>query len=303
VTFRRALGYFLREAASDLWKRRTVNLVSIATIGASLYVVALFALLLLNVGRAVSSWAEESRLSVYLQDSIPESARAALEKRLAGDASVLSFEYVSREEALTRFRRDFPELADLASSLDGNPLPASYEITLEPAAAAPGAVEAVAASFGKEAGVDGVRYDLVWVQRIRSMLHVIGWGGAALGSILLLAAVITISGVIRLNVLARREEIEILRLVGATRGFIRGPFVAEGAFQGIAASLLALGMITATWIAVSQSSSVRGDMLLQAVTGRFLPFWAAPALIAAGLAIGLAGSLFSVRRAMAGPGD
>jgi cell division transport system permease protein len=303
MTFRRALGYFLREAASDLWKRRTVNLVSIATIGASLYVVALFALLLVNVGRAVSSWAEESRLSLYLQDTIPESGRAALEKRLGSDPAVQTFEYVSREQALTRFRKDFPELADLASSLDANPLPASYEITLAPAAAAPGSVEGIAASFGKEAGVDGVRYDLVWVERIRSMLRVIGWGGAILGGILLLAAIITISGVIRLNVLARREEIEILRLVGATRGFIRGPFVAEGAFQGIAASLVALAMIAGTWIAVSQSSFVHGDVLLQAVSGRFLPIWAPPALIAAGLAIGLAGSLFSVRRALASSGD
>jgi len=140
---------------------------------------------------------------------------------------------------------------------------------------------------------------MLWVQRIRAMLKVIGWGGGVLGTILLLAAVITISGVIRLNVLARREEIEILQLVGATRGFIRGPFVAEGAFQGIAASLVALAMIMGTWIAVSQSSFVRNDVLLQAISGRFLPLWAPPALIAAGLAIGLVGSLFSVRRALA----
>jgi len=304
LTIRRALGYFLREAASDFWKRRTVNLVSIATIGASLYIVALFALLLVNVGRAVSSWAEESRLSVYLQDAIPESARAALEKRLGSDSAVRAFEYVSREEALTRFRRDFPDLADLVSSLDTNPLPASYEITLAPnAAAAPGYVATIAASLGQQPGVDGVRYDLVWVQRIRSLLRVLGWGGAFLGAILLGAAIITISGVIRLNVLARREEIEILRLVGATRGFIRGPFVAEGAFQGLAASLLALGGIAGTWIAVSQSSLVRGDLLLQALAGRFLPFWAPLALIAAGLAIGLAGSAFSVRRALVSSGD
>ena len=299
MTLRRTLGYFFREAASDLWKRRTINLVSIATIGASLYVVALFVLLLVNIGRAVSSWAEESRLSVYLQDTIPESARAALEKRLGSDPALRSFEYVTREQALTRFRRDFPELADLASNLDTNPLPASYEITLAPAAAAPAAVQSMAGSYGKEAGVDGVRYDMAWVQRIRALLRVIGWGGAVLGSILLLAAIITISGVIRLNVLARREEIEILRLVGATRGFIRGPFVAEGAFQGIAASLLALAMIAGTWMAVSQSAFVRSDVLLHAISGGFLPLWAVPALVAAGLAIGLIGALFSVRRALA----
>ena len=81
MTLRRSLGYFLREAASDLWKRRTINLVSVATIGASLYVVALFVLLLVNVGRAVSSWAEESRLSVYLQDTIPESVRPSFVRR------------------------------------------------------------------------------------------------------------------------------------------------------------------------------------------------------------------------------
>src|SRR5262249_47950301 len=103
-------------------------------------------------------------------------------------------------------------------------------------------------------------------------------------------------GVIRLNVQARKEEIEILRLVGATRGFIRGPFLVEGAFQGIAASVLSLVLILVTWIWLSGSAPVRGDFLLQGLVGRFLPLWAPPALGGGGPPVVPAGPLFPARR-------
>jgi len=296
MTITRAVRYFLREAASDLWNRRTVNLISIGTIGASLYVAGLFILLTTNIGRVVSSWAEENRVSVYLSDAMADDARARLERRLAGDAAVKSVEFVSKEEALGRFRRDFPDLVDLAVGLGTNPLPASFEVTVRREAVDPRLIEKLAATISAEAGVEGVRYDLAWIRRVRTLLRILGLGGSFLGGILLAAAVITIYGVIRLNVFARREEIEILRLVGATRGFIRGPFLVEGAFQGIAAALLALALIAATWFFVASSRPVRSDLLLAALTSGFLPLWAPPALLAVGLAIGLSGSLFSVRR-------
>ena len=294
---KRALGYFLREAAADLWKRRTVNLVSIATIGATLYVLGIFLVLMTNVTRAVASWAEENRISVYLVDSCSSSERVALEDRIAKDPLVVGVEYVSKEEAFDRFRKDFPDLSDLATGLDTNPLPASFEITLKGKAADPGVAQSFAKSLESLQGVDGVRYDIVWVQRVRSLLKVIGWGGGVLGGILLAASVITISGVIRLNVLARREEIEILRLVGATRGFIRGPFLVEGAFQGAAASVLSIAMIVTTWMVVTSSARVRSDFLLSALAGGVMPLWMPAVLLGIGLAVGLAGSLLSVRRA------
>ncbi len=297
MKLRRSLGYFLREAAADLWKRRTVNLVSIATIGATLYVLGIFLVLMTNVTRVVSSWAEENRISVYLVDNCPAGDRVALEERISKDPAVGAVEYVSKEEALDRFRKDFPDLADLATGLDANPLPASFEITFKGRSADASAVEAFSAGLEKQPGVDGVRYDIVWVRRVRSLLKVIGWGGGILGAILLSASMITISGVIRLNVLARREEIEILRLVGATRGFIRGPFLVEGAFQGAAASVLAFGLILATWLAVSSSARVKSDFLLQLLAGGSMPVWMPAALLGIGLAVGLAGSLVSVRRA------
>src|SRR5439155_9540148 len=179
--------------------------------------------------------------------------------------------------------------------------PASIEITVRKDEADGATIEALAGSLAKEPGVEGVRYDLEWVRRVRSLLRILGVGGGILGGILIVAAVITIYGVIRLNVLARRDEIEILRLVGATRGFIRGPFLVEGAFQGMAASVVAVGLIAATWAFLSSNPQVRADMLLVALVGRFLPIWAPPALLGLGLAVGLVGSLFSVRRAFGGP--
>lgn len=301
MRIRRALGYFFREAASDLWKRRTVNLISISTIGATLYVVGLFLVMMANLGRVVSSWAEENRISVYLADEVTEADRTRISEKIAGEQAVKTVHLVGKEEALASFRQDFPDLADLAGGLDANPLPASFEITLKKEAADPAAVEALASDLRKEAGVEGVRYDIAWVRRVRTLLTVLGWGGAILGTILMGAAVITISGVVRLNVMGRREEIEILRLVGATRRFIRGPFLVEGAFQGLAASVLAILLIVATWVFALSSSWVRNDMLLSVLTGSFMPLWTPAALMGVGLAVGLTGSLISVRRVFVTP--
>ena len=296
MTFGRAASYFLREAASDLWRRRTVNVVSIAAIAASIYVVGLFILLTVNVGHLIASWAEENRMSVFISDSIAESERTRIERTIAGSPVVTGHEVVSKAQALERFRREFPDLADLALGLDENPLPASFEITLRSGEQAGGQAEDLATKLSSLEGVEGVRYDRAWVRRIRSLVGAVGLGGAFLGTILLSAAVITIYGVIRLNVQARRQEIEILRLVGATRGFIRGPFLVEGAFQGAAASILAVVMLAVTWLMLHTSRAVKGDMLLESLVGGFLPLWAPPALLAIGLAIGLVGSLLSVRR-------
>lgn len=294
---RRAMGYFLRESMADLWKRRTVNIVSIATIAATLYILGLFMVGLTGVTRAVSAWGEENRVSVYLVDEASDANRAALQEKLSKNSAAQSVEYVSKEEALLRFRRDFPDLADLAAGLDSNPLPASFEVTMRASAATPEAIEAFAHELGTEPGVDGVRYDLVWVRRIRALLRIVAWSGAVLGAVLLGASIVTISGVIRLNVIARKDEIEILRLVGATRGFIRGPFLFEGAFQGAAAALLAAACIAATWTMIGSSAQSRLGPVLAGLLGGAMPLWAPPALLAIGLAIGLAGSLLSVRRA------
>jgi cell division transport system permease protein len=296
---RRALGYVLREAASDLWARRKINLVSVFTIGATLYIAGLFLFLMANLGHLVSSWAQENRVSVYLSDSVSEPERTRLAMDLAGFPGVARAEFVSKDDALRRFRTDFPDLADLAVGLDANPLPASYEIVLREGAADPEAVEALAVKLRAHAGVDGVRYDLIWVRRVRTLLTALAWGGAALGAVLFVAAVITISGVIRLNVHARRDEIEILRLVGATRTFIRGPFLVEGIFQGVASSAFAVVLVGATWLVLSRTAWVRQDSLLSVLTGAFLPMWAPAALIAVGLAAGLIGSLLSVRKVFA----
>ena len=294
MTIARSAGYFLREATTDLWKRRTVNVISVGTIAASLYIVGLFVLFLTNTARLIASWGQENTISVYLSDSIDEEGRARLDRRLTQDQQIASHVLVSKEEALEKFRKEFPDLADLAVGLESNPLPATIEVVLKEEHAQEPVIEALAGSLEKEPGVEGVRYDLAWVRRVRTLLGLIGMAGAVLGAILLTAAVITIYGVIRLNVQARKEEIEILRLGGATRGFIRRPFLVEGAFQGIAASLLSLALILGTWIWLSGSKSVRGDFLLQGLVGRFLPLWAPRSSVSASRSGSSA--LFSVPR-------
>src|SRR5262249_19802270 len=128
MKLKRAFVYFLREAAADLWKRRTSNLVSIATIAATLYVLGLLLCLMTSLAHLVTSWAEENRVSVYLADGVSQGDLARVQGVIRKNPAVESSDFVSKDEALGRFRKDFPDLADLAVGLDPNPLPASFEV-------------------------------------------------------------------------------------------------------------------------------------------------------------------------------
>ena len=282
--------YFAREAIRDLWDRRSVTLLSMATISSSLYLVGLFLLVARGVEPLLGRWGDELSVSVFLGEGTSAQQTDAIRKGIAASDAVRSFEYLDRAGALARFRREFPDLADLPGLLEDNPFPASFEIRLRPGSGSPEQVAAFAASFRHLPGVEDVRFDAVWLQRLRSLLRVAWLAGAAVGTVLLGAAVLTISAVVRMGVYERRDEIEILRLVGANPGFIRAPFLIEGAFQGLAGALAALCGISATYLLASRSAIPLSVPLLRELLGSFIGPLDAAFLVATGSVLGLAGS-------------
>src|SRR5262249_6602599 len=156
-----------------------------------------------------------------------------------------SRDYVSKAEAAKRFRQDFPDLAGTADRLDRNPFPASFEVRLKPEARLSDvAVDGLADSLSKTRGVADIRYDRRLLGRLNAAIGFVRGIGVLIVAMLALAAALTVANVVRLAAYARREEIEIMQLVGAPLAYVRGPFVAEGVLQGGAGALLALLLLT-----------------------------------------------------------
>jgi cell division transport system permease protein len=289
----RALGYFFQEALTSLWRSRLVNAVSVGTIAVSLFVLGAFLTVAGNLGDVVDRWTEKIQVIVYLEDGIEDRVRASLENRLREDPAVASLDWVSREEALERFRALFRDLSSLPEDLGDNPFPASLEVNLRPSHQSPAEVERLAADFADVPGVQEIQYDLLWIERLATGVRLLRGVGAFLGGILVLAGIFTISNVIRLTVYAREDELDIMRLVGATQAYVKGPFVIEGMVQGGLGGLVAAGLLwlTLRWLARDVSSS---EMLGRAAFA--LPSAIAASLVMGGMVVGIVGSLVSLRR-------
>jgi cell division transport system permease protein len=293
----RALRHCLREAWDGLRRYPAFSLLSAAAIGIPLYVLGLFLLLAFNFNRFVASLGREVQAQVYLKDTAGPEEIEALRSELLTDPAVAAARFVSREEALERFRRTFPTLQDLPGTAAGNPFPASFELELSAGYRDLGAMERLVKSYRTAPGVEEVRYDPGWVQRLAGIVGLVESGGYGIGALLLFAALLTVAAVIRLAVLARREEIEIMKLVGATAAFIRGPFLIGAAAQGLAGGALAVGGLLLTHRLLERSAIFKANPFMSIAAGSFLPPEASIGLAAGGALLGLLAALLSLRRA------
>ena len=183
-------------------------------------------------------------MSVYVRDDVTPEARAVVEQMLRESELVTDHEFVSKAEALSRFRRDFADLGGVTEHVTAYPFPASFEVRLNPDVGDAAAVERLASVLQGASGVEEVRFDQTWIERITSALGLLRGVGRVVVLVLVVAAALSVANVVRLACFARRDEIEIMQLVGAPLTYVRGPFVLEGVLQGgigaLAALLLAL---------------------------------------------------------------
>ena len=246
----RALRYAFDEALLSLWRGRRSGMLSMATIAVALFVLGAFLLASANLERLSEEWGRSAEMSVYLSDDATPADRQAVESLLVAGPIVAGHQFVSKEEALARFKSTFTDLAGAVETLEGNPLPASYEVRLQ---ATPGSTQAIAelaSRLEQASGVSDVRYDRQWLDRVLAAVQTIQGVGLVLGAFLTFAAALTVANVVRLALWARRDELEIMQLVGAPQTFIRGPFVMEGVLQGGIGALLALAALAVTFLVV-----------------------------------------------------
>jgi cell division transport system permease protein len=289
----RALSYFVDEAVRSLWRRRGASLLAAGTSTLSLLVLGLFLLASSNAARVIDRWSAAAEVSVYLTDGVTSDERAAIERALAASGLVASRSYVSAGEALRRFSGQFPDLAAAARSLPANPLPASYEVRIRPERARDAAaVDGLAARVKAMSGVGDVRYDRRWIDRLVGIINAARTAGLALALLFVTASCITVMSVVRLTLYARRQEIEIMQLVGAPLAYIRGPFVMEGTLLGVGGAILAVILLWTAFAAWRGEAIAGLAGLVDAGDLAFLPLALIAGLVIGGAAIGcLAGAL------------
>jgi cell division transport system permease protein len=290
----RAALYFLEEALQSLWRSRLINALSVGTIAISLFVLGAFLTVASNLNAVVARWSEKVQVTFYLENGLAPHILRSLVDRLQADAAVEKVQTVSREEALDRFRRLYRDLRGLADDLGENPFPGSVEVTIREGHQGGDEVRRLAKAFEGAPGVEEVQYDLLWIQRLSTAVRLVRGMGALLGGILVLAGVFTISNVIRLTVYARQDELDIMRLVGATRAYVKGPFVVEGMLQGGMGGLVSVLLLWLVFRVLAQNALAQSDLLGQAAL--FLPAWLCIAIVAGGMMVGVVGSLVSLGR-------
>jgi cell division transport system permease protein len=293
----RALSYFFEEATRSLWRRRAASLLAAGTATVSLLVLGLFLLAGSNASRIIERWSAAAELSVYLTDGVTGDDRRAIERALTASGLASAHTYVTQAEALRRFSAQFPDLAASARSLPTNPLPASYDVRIRPERAHDAQVEALAKRLRTLAGVSDVRYDRRWLDRLVRVVTVARTAGLVLAALLVVASCVTVMSVVRLTLFARRQEIEIMQLVGAPLSYIRGPFIMEGTILGVVGALIATGLLWAAFVAWQGPLVAQATGLVDAGTLAFLPAAAVAGLVLGGAAIGCLGGALAARGA------
>jgi cell division transport system permease protein len=287
----KALQYSLDEALASLWRGRHSGLLSTATIALALFVLGAFLLVTTNLDRLGAEWSRSAELSVYLTDDVTLDHRRAIEGALPPGDLIVSREYVSKSDALSRFKQTFGDLASTIDGLGDNPLPASIEVRLRPDAGASASVDALSARLRSMPGVADVRYDRQWLNRLLAIVGVIRGVGVALAAILTFAAALTVANVVRLGLYTRRDELEIMQLVGAPQAYIRGPFVMEGVLQGGLGALVALILLAVLFFALRARYLTPLASMLSLTSLQFLPVGLCFLVVLGGMAVGCVGGL------------
>ena len=289
------LAYFFREALRRIWVSKRTSFVAVAMIAISMLIVGFFLLLSENLGRAAEQAQGKSRVDVYLAADATPAQIAAVDRFLAVHPDMSRRRFVSKDEALRRFISYFANLNGIVSQLDGNPFPASFECDIAPQSMQSPAFLREVKELRGVSGVDDVQFDWEWVRRLKRVVNIVNIAGIIAGAVLALAAAFTIANVIRLTMMLYREEIDIMRLVGATERIIRGPFLVEGLLQGTVGALFALAMLFGSFAMARRFVAPSNSLVWSFLFNGFLPWRKMAALVAGGMLAGTFGSWLSVR--------
>jgi len=286
-------AFVAAEAARDMRRAGRVGLAAVLLITISLAALGSFWLLSINLGRAVAQWPDGVRVVAYLREEPTANAVDDLLGRVRQAGGVAKVRYVSRADALATLKASLGAQADVVDDLPKNPLPASVEVTPDAAAATPEGTRALAQKLAALPEVDEVQGGFEWVESLARWRRLLGLIGLGVGGALAAAAILTVTTATTLVFHLRREENEIMRLVGATEAVVRLPLVLQGMAQGLAGAILALASLEVVFFLLAPRLEPLLSLTLGLSRAVFLSAPEMLALMLGGAALGALGGLLT----------
>lgn len=278
--------YAVREAAAAFRRAPVLTGLAAGMVGLALFVLGLFGLVAHNLQTTLDTVEERVEVVAFLREGTNTAEVDAALDELRSLPEVRTVVYVTKAQALEKARAELPEFEDVFSDIEVNPLPASLEIELAEGYRSEETVEVVSELAAAYPFVESVEYGREWVERLFSLRRIAGVAAGAMGAAFAAVAALIIGTALRIAIFARREEIYVMRLVGAKDGFIRRPFVLEGAMAGALGAVIAVALTWATWRAVS-------GLVFEI---EWIPTSWIGAGLAAGVVFGMIASSLAVRR-------
>lgn len=285
---------YVEKAVADIAANTFLNSVTIVTIAFSILIVSAFGLFSLNMSDFLDIWKSGIRVMVYLKENCNEQNRLKLEKVIRNVPGVSDLKWISKTEGLSRLKDQMKNQPSFLADLKENPLPDAFEISLNPSHQHPDPISRIAAIIQQMEWVDEVEYGQAWLGRFAGILGLFRMARYAFGGLFFMAGVFIVANTIRLVLYSKRDEIEIMRLIGATDGFISAPFFIEGCIQGAAGGLLGTGLLYLVFSFVSLK--VKGYEIVGPISIRFFSPGVLFGIVGSGVLAGLMGCYFSLRQ-------
>jgi cell division transport system permease protein len=289
----RRAPYFIVQAIKNLHSNVGVYLIGMGTTAISLVIFGAFLLVYVNVNSWVKGLGGSGTMSVFLEDQTDDARLLPIRQAIEGIEGAKIVNYISKDDALHDMKRFLGPHEELIDTLDSNPFPASYEVVFEGKTSPPN-LDAIRSKLESLENVESVQFAEQWISRVKGMMTVVKVAGIGIGCLLGLGVLTIVTNTMRLTIYSRRDEIEILKMVGATDAFVKAPFLLEGLIHGSVAGGAALAVLFAGYKIFSlKKESILGFGIL---SFEFIPAGYAVVLGAAGVFLGLFGSFIALGR-------
>ena len=285
----------IKEALGGIKANKEAYLITIGITAISMTIFGIFLIAYYNMEVIVNKWREKFQFVVYLQDNISKKHMKNLKRHFSTIEGIDRYIYVSKDEALKKFKKRLNQNQTILDNLDVNPLPASFELKFKRKYRQYNNIKSIAEEVIKFKGIESLEFGEGWLERIETILFFLKFIVWVIGSLICIGVIFIVSNTIKLSLYARKSEIEVMQLVGATDRFIKGPFLLEGILQGFFGAILSLVILYVFYVMFIENLQTL-SFFIGSQSFSFIPLPIIACIILSGALIGCVGSYISLKK-------